>query len=208
MKVRDLHQYDGYDSAMFTNSHKRYEKYSIGDFTYGLPEIFDFSNYDDIATKPTKLSIGKFCSIANVKIVLGSEHRTDWVSTYPFNALSKRFRHIKGHPSTKGDIEIGNDVWIATNVTILSGVKIGDGAVIGANSLVVSDIPPYSIATGNPAKVLKKRFDDSVISQLEEIKWWNLPLGIIENHVELLQSANIEGFISEIKKAINEKMDR
>ena len=78
----------------------------------------------------TKLKIGKFCSIAdNVTIFLGGEHRNDWVSTYPFNALLKNYEHIEGHPKSKGDVIIGNDVWIGSRVVILSGVKIGDGAI-------------------------------------------------------------------------------
>ena len=191
--------YHNYDYQAFTNINPSFSKYKIGDYTYGLPQIFDFSAYDDIATNPTTLTIGKFCSLADVKIVLGSEHRPDWVSTYPFNALSQRFRHIKGHPATKGDIVIGNDVWVATNVTILSGVTIGNGAVVGANSLVIKDVPSYCIVGGNPAKVIKQRFTSEIIAQLEEIKWWDLPMEVIESHVELLQSSNIEAFITKIK---------
>lgn len=176
------------------------KKFDIGDFSYGFPDIHDFSSDDDIANRPTNLKIGKFCSIADVKIVLGSEHRPDWVSTYPFNERARKFRHIKGHPASRGDVIIGNDVWIATNVTILSGVTIGDGAVIGANSLVISDVPAYHIAAGVPAKVIKPRFSPEIIAQLQEIKWWDLPLETIEKNVELLQSPNIEEFISKIKK--------
>ena len=184
---------------VFTNKKPQYKKYDIGDYTYGFPKIFDFDDYDDIATKPTKLKIGKFCSIgSDVKIILGSEHRTDWVTTYPFNAIFNKHRHIKGHPHTKGDIIIGNDVWIATNVTILSGVTIGDGAVIGANSLVTRSVAPYSVTTGVPAKHIKYRFTADIIERLEKIKWWDLPFDQIEENIALLQSTNITAFIEKM----------
>ncbi len=187
---------------VFTNKKPQYKKYDIGEYTYGFPKIFDFDDYDDIATKPTKLKIGKFCSIgSDVKIILGSEHRTDWVTTYPFNAIFNKHRHIQGHPYTKGDIVIGNDVWIATNVTILSGVTIGNGAVIGANSLVTKNVAAYSMVAGVPAKHIKYRFAADIIEQLEQIKWWDLPIAEIEEHVVLLQSTDITGFIEKIRQA-------
>lgn len=104
------------------------ENVEIGDFSYGYPDIQQYGG---------KLKIGKFCSFApNVKIMLGGEHRTDWCTTYPFNALMPEFSYIDGHPFSKGDITIGNDVWIGSDVTILSGVTIGDGSVIAANACV------------------------------------------------------------------------
>lgn len=125
----------------------------IGDFTYGKPKIL----YYDASTK---LKIGKFCSISDeVTIVLGGNHRYDWVTTYPFSALYKEWPEasgIIGHPASKGDIVIGNDVWIGFGSIILSGVKIGDGAVIGAGSVVTKDVLPYTIAGGNPAVEIKK----------------------------------------------------
>ncbi|HEX3037467.1 MAG TPA: CatB-related O-acetyltransferase [Oscillospiraceae bacterium] len=92
----------------------------------------------------TGLNVGKFCSLAEkVKFVLIGDHRTDWITTYPFNVLAPNgYGYIKGHPKSKGDIVIGNDVWIATGATILSGVHIGNGAVIGANA------PCYKRCTG------------------------------------------------------------
>jgi acetyltransferase-like isoleucine patch superfamily enzyme len=104
----------------------------------------------------TTLEIGAFCSIASgVKIFLGGEHRVDWVTTYPFNALWEQSSHFKGHPKSKGDVIIGNDVWIGFESVILSGIKIGDGAVVGTRSVVTQDIPPSAIIFGNCAKVLR-----------------------------------------------------
>jgi virginiamycin A acetyltransferase len=190
----------GYREDLFTNKKTIYKKYDIGDYTYGAPKIYDYDDYDDIATRPTKLKIGKFCSIGvDVKIILGSEHRADWVTTYPFNALNSKFRHIKGHPHSKGDITIGNDVWIGANVTILSGVTVGNGAVIGANSLVTKSVDPYAVAMGVPAKHIKYRFNEDVISRLQKLQWWNLPIDKIEECVELLQSDDIVNFLTKME---------
>jgi acetyltransferase-like isoleucine patch superfamily enzyme len=142
----------------------------VGDHTYGFPNIYSWG--DD-----TKLHIGKYCSIAEgVVIVLGGEHRMDWVTTFPFSALARDWppaKQIKGHPSTKGDVVIGNDVWIGQGALILSGVTIGDGAVIGAGSVVTKDVKDYAIAAGNPAKFVKFRFDQATRIGLKKLLWWN-----------------------------------
>jgi acetyltransferase-like isoleucine patch superfamily enzyme len=157
----------------------------IGEYTYGIPEILYWR-------KDIKLIIGKFCSIGHdVKIILGGNHRPDWVTTYPFPALNGYWpeaQDIKGHPTTKGDVVIGNDVWICDRVTILSGINIGDGAVIGAGTVVSKDIEPYSIVIGNPAREIRKRFSQDIISKLLQIKWWNWPLGEIRDNIKLLCS--------------------
>lgn len=163
-------------------------KFNIGDYTYGNPKIL-FENEE------SNLHIGKFCSIANgVTIFLGGNHRTDWITTYPFNVLHTDFpaaRNVVGHPSTKGDVTIGHDVWIGKGATILSGVTIGDGAVIAAESVVSKDVGPYEIWGGNPARLLKKRFDESQIQRLLEIKWWDWSIDEINRNVHILCSNNI-----------------
>ena len=145
---------------------------SYGKWTYGQPTIL-------YANNNAKLVIGNFCSIADrVVIYLGGNHRTDWVTTYPFgHAHPDKFNKFngEGHPSTKGDVIIGNDVWISANVTIMSGITIGDGAVIAHNSHVVKNIEPYSLVGGNPAKLIRYRFSEEQIKNLLEIKWWNWP---------------------------------
>jgi len=165
--------------------------YQIGEFTYGRPKVIAF-------TKDTKLIIGKFCSIsANVKIFLGADHRMDWVSTYPFPALDQIWPEasgVPGHPASKGDVIIGNDVWIAEGAVIISGVKIGDGAVIGGQSVVSKDVAPYAIVSGNPAKLIKKRFDDETIEKLLDIQWWNWPVEKIRKNVHLLCSHKLDDF--------------
>ena len=145
----------------------------------------------------TKLKIGKFCSIAEgVTFLLGGEHRIDFTTTYPFNALLKSFNYIEGHPHTKGDIIVENDVWIGINAKILSNVKIGNGAVIGANALVTKDVPPYAIVAGNPSRIIKYRFDENTIEKLQKIKWWNFKEEELIKVIPLLQSKNIQDFIN------------
>ena len=167
---------------------------SIGKYTYGKPNVYSWG-------EGAKLIIGNFCSIAsNVNIYLGGNHRTDWVTTYPFGHINKQvFNNFNGvgNPSTKGNVIIGNDVWIGGNVTIMSGVTIGDGAVIANNSHVVKNIEPYSLIGGNPAKFIKYRFTQEQIKKLLEIKWWYWDDNKINKYTPLLCN-NIDEFIKSV----------
>jgi len=175
-------------NSIFTKDYFEGKKFDIGDFTYGKPNVI-FENEE------ANLSIGKFCSIAeNVIIFLGGNHRTDWVSTYPFNVLTNQFpegKNILGHPATKGDVVIGNDVWIGLNVTIMSGITIGDGAVIAAGSVVSKDVGDYEIWGGNPSRFLRKRFDERTIVSLKNLKWWNWEISKIKENISILCSDEI-----------------
>ena len=168
---------------------KKYRN-SIGRYTYGKPIIRDFG--DD-----GNLTIGNYCSIAKGTIlILGGAHRTDWITTYPFPKYGKYFAktHIASdnYSPKKNSINIGNDVWIGTGVTILPAVSIGDGAIIGANALVTKDIPDFAIVGGNPAKLIKYRFNTQKQEKLKKIKWWNWDKRYINSAIDILCSGNID----------------
>jgi serine acetyltransferase len=105
-----------------------------------------------------------------------------------------------GHPSCKGDITVGSDVWIGAKSTIMSGVKIGDGAIVAAGALVTKDVEPYSIVGGNPARLLKYRFDKSQIEELLKIEWWLWDESKIKEEAMILWSSDINYFIKKHKK--------
>lgn len=170
----------------------RFPNYPIGPASYGKLELHSFGD-------GTQLRIGNYCSFAEgVKIMLGGNHRADWVTTYPFNVFDPRFAHIEGHPASKGDVIIGNDVWLARDVLILSGVTIGDGCIVGAGAVVSRDMPPYSIAVGNPAQVIKSRFAPEIVARLLEIAWWDWPEERVAKAVPYLLSTRIEAFIDAV----------
>ena len=163
-------------------------KYEIGAYTYGTPIVYDWE-------QGTTLKIGKYSCIADgVTILLGGNHHTEWVSMYPFDQLHSEWPGaigITGDPTTKGDVVIGNDVWIATGATILSGVTIGDGAVIGACAVVASDVEPYTIVAGNPARPVKRRFEEAEVEALLEARWWDWPADMVHQYIEVLCSSDV-----------------
>lgn len=151
---------------------------SIGDYSYmaGPARISSLAD--------TKISIGKFVSIASGVQIIGALHKSH-ITNYSLTRLlpiSERSQYQ--HGISKGDINIGNDVWIGTNAIILSGVNIGDGAIIGAGSVVTKDIPAYAVVVGVPAKIIKYRFDDESIEQLLKTKWWDWGDDIIFKNVD------------------------
>jgi len=165
---------------------RRYPRHRMGTGTYGVPQVHDWKD-------GTTLTIGNYSSIAkNVHIFLGGNHRTDWVSCYPFPAFFAEAAHVRDFRTSRGDIVIGSDVWICYNASILSGVTIGHGAVVAAGAVVTRDVEPYSIVAGNPAQHVKWRFDEDTRKELLQIAWWNWPEEEILKIVDKLctESAN------------------
>jgi virginiamycin A acetyltransferase len=137
----------------------------------------------DIYALKTHVKIGNFCSIARNVSIQEYNHILQRCSSYfiMHHVFNEDFLN---EIESKGPIIIGNDVWIGTQSVVLTGVTIGDGAVIAANSVVNTDIPPYAIAAGTPAKVVGYRFSDELINELLRIQWWDWPLSkIIRNKV-------------------------
>jgi acetyltransferase-like isoleucine patch superfamily enzyme len=152
----------------------------------------------------TKLHVGTFCSFADdVTVFLGGNHRTDWISTYPFSDFAAAWPDSARHPSTlssRGDVVIGHDVWIGSGATILSGVSIGHGAVVAARAVVVGDVAPYAIVGGNPARVVKHRFAEQDIARLLDAAWWDLPDAKVAKLARLLQSGDVEALIAAVER--------
>lgn len=134
----------------------------------------------------------------------GANHRMVCTTTYPFYIMGgdwgDTITPVMDELPLKGDTVIGNDVWIGQNVTIMPGVHIGDGAIIGTNATVASDIPPFSIAVGNPAKVIRRRFDNEMIDLLERLQWWNRPIEEIDKLIPILSNPDIAQAKNEIEE--------
>ena len=150
-----------------------------------------------------KLIIGKFCSIGKgVEFIMnGANHRMNTFTAYPFNILGNGWEKVTpalNELPLKGDTIVGNDVWIGQNVTVLPGVHIGDGAIIGANTVVSNDVPPYTIAAGNPVRQIRKRFDGETIEFLLQLKWWDWSARKISENLKALCG----GDIAELRKLL------
>lgn len=161
------------------------EEIEVGAYTYGLEDLKILTWKDD-----TKIKIGRYCSIASgLKIFKGGNHNYKSISTYPFGKVYKA-KIEANKPYSNGDVIIKNDVWIGRDVTIMSGVTVGNGAVIAANSVVTKNVEAYSIVGGNPAKLIKYRFDKVIINELEKLQWWNLDSDKIDLIIPLLTSGS------------------
>jgi acetyltransferase-like isoleucine patch superfamily enzyme len=171
------------------------KQFSIGRYTRGHLTVSS-------RTPGATLEIGQFCSLAHgAHVLLGGEHRADFVTMYRFPAYPE-FRDHVGHltpnvTATRGSVSIGNDVWLGNDVMVLSGVVIGNGAVIGAGSVVRQAVPPFAIVAGNPARVAGFRFPPEQIVALQRIAWWDWPIERIVGTFELLLSDGIQDFIDQ-----------
>ncbi|GAB4041027.1 CatB-related O-acetyltransferase [Spirosoma jeollabukense] len=196
----------GYERLCFLNNVVDHPQITIGDYTYyddfesvgnfqrNVRYLFDFTG--------DRLIIGKFCMIASgVEFIMnGANHLVDSVSSYPFAMFGGDWASAmdgKSYP-IKGDTVVGNDVWLGYRATILPGITIGDGAVIGAYSVVTRDVPPYAIMGGNPAKLIRKRFDDADIARLLELRWWDWPIEKITKYTPFL-TGNVANFLMAIQ---------
>lgn len=173
----------------------------IGDYTY-YDDPEDSENFErnvlyHFPFIGDKLVIGKFCAIARgVRFIMnGANHKMSGISTYPFQIFGNGWEKVMpqlGDLPYKGDTVIGNDVWIGYEALIMPGVKVGDGAIISSRSVVVSDVEPYTIVGGNPAKAIRARFSPEQVRELLDVAWWNWPIEKITNHLELIVSGDVE----------------
>lgn len=202
-----------YKTSCFLKNVVQAPNISIGDYTYyddaadptGFERNNVLFNYPEFGDR---LIIGKFCAIASgTTFIMGpANHRISSVTTYPFHVFGGAWRentppHLDQLPR-KGDIVLGNDVWIGRESVIMPGVKIGDGAIVAAYSVVVKDIPPYTVFGGNPAKQIKQRFDEELTSLLLQFRWWDLEPEALVEVLPLLCDPDLE----RVKRAIQARL--
>ena len=203
-----LHPIAGYENEIYVKPTITTPNIIVGDFTYIADSEFEHHVTHHYPWIGDRLIIGKFCQIAaGVEFVMnGANHQMNAVSTFPFYTLEGW--SMDPPPSSemplRGDTVIGNDVWIGQNAVILPGVHIGDGAIIGANSVVGSNVAPYTVVVGNPAKLLRRRFDEELTDLMLAWKWWDRPVEEIDRLIPILTNSDLDA----VKRQIRELLSR
>lgn len=201
----EKHPMPGFPQICFIKNTVTHPKIIVGDYTY-YDDPEDSENFErnvlyHYSFSKDRLIIGKFCALArNLKFIMnGANHQISGFSTYPFYIFGNGWEKVTPEDNQlpfKGDTLVGNDVWIGYESIIMPGVTIGDGAIIAAKSVVVNDVPPYSIVGGNPAKIIKQRFAAETIKTLLEIAWWNWDINKISANLEYITSADIDTLLT------------
>ena len=191
-----IHPIPGYEREIYVKPTLSNPGIQVGEFTYIADTDFERHVTHLYPWNGDRLIIGKFCQIAaGVEFVMnGANHQMNAVSTFPFYTL-EGWDLAPPSPSDlplKGDTVIGNDVWIGQNAVILPGVHIGDGAIIGASSVVGSDVEAYTVVAGNPAQVLRRRFDRELIDLLLDFRWWDRSIEEINALIPILTCGDLE----------------
>jgi virginiamycin A acetyltransferase len=198
------HPMKGFPQICFIQNTVTNPNIVIGDYTY-YDDPDDSENFErnvlyHFPFIGDQLIIGKFCALARgVKFIMnGANHKMDGFSTYPFQIFANGWERVTPQPEDlpyKGNTVIGNDVWIGYEAVIMPGIQVADGAIIAAKSVVTSNIPPYTIAGGNPAKPIRQRFNAAVIEALLAVAWWNWEIDKITRNLEKIVAADIEALI-------------
>lgn len=201
----DKHPMKGFPQICFIKNTVSNPNIIIGDYTY-YDDPDDSENFErnvlyHFSFVGDRLIIGKFCAIARgVRFIMnGANHRMGGFSTYPFEIFGNGWEKVapeEDEVTYKGDTVVGNDVWIGHEAVIMPGVQVGHGAIIAAQSVVVKNVEPYTIVGGNPAKMIRHRFDQSVIDALLEIAWWDWDGAKITRNLEKIVGADIDALIS------------
>jgi virginiamycin A acetyltransferase len=194
-----LHPVSGQERVVFLKPLVRNPQIQVGDYTY----------YDDpdaaleferdaflYGYGPERLIIGRYCAIASgVRFIMsGANHADLGPSTFPFGifggAWAERTMDLVMSAESRGDTVVGNDVWLGYRALVMPGVAIGDGAVVAAAGVVTSDVPPYAIVGGNPARVLRRRFEDDDVERLLRAAWWDWPVELVTEHARAIMAGD------------------
>lgn len=193
------HPLDGITRLGFLKNFITRPTIEVGDYTYyddpaGVERFEEhvLYHFDFIGDR---LIIGKYCSIAAETrfIMNGGNHPTTWLTTFPFPIFGHGWERAEppAWPS-RGDTRVGNDVWIGYGATIMPGVTVGDGVIVATKAVVTRDVPPYAIVGGNPAQVIRYRFDERTIARLLEIRWWEWDRERITQNVTAICSGDVD----------------
>jgi virginiamycin A acetyltransferase len=193
-----VHPVEGTERVVFLKPIVRDPKVEVGEYTY-------YDDFDDplaferdavlYAYGPERLIIGRFCAIASgVRFILpGANHADLGPSTFPFGIFGEPWADtmdlVMG-ASSRGDTVVGNDVWLGYQALVLPGVTIGDGAVVAAASVVASDVAPYAVVAGNPARVVRRRYDDEDVARLLRAAWWHWPIELVTEHARTIMAGD------------------
>jgi virginiamycin A acetyltransferase len=204
-----LHPVEGQRRVVFLKPLVRHPNIEVGEYSY-------YDDPDDplgferdavlYAYGPERLIIGRFCALASgVRFLLpGANHADQGPSTFPFGIFgapwAQRTMDLVMAAPSRGDTVVGHDVWLGYQALVLPGVTIGHGAVVAAGSVVAADVPPYAVVAGNPARVVRRRFDDDDVERLLHAAWWDWPIGLVTEHARTIMAgtpADLERVASE-----------
>lgn len=169
----------------------------VGDYTYyddpDDPTGFEHRNVL-YGYGPQRLVIGRYCAIAAGTrfLMAGGDHPAEGVSTFPFTIFggewAERTLDVVTALPSRGDTVVGNDVWFGYQALVMPGVRIGDGAVVAAGAVVTADVPPYAVVGGNPARLIRRRFDDADVDRLRRAAWWDWPVELVTRHARTIMA--------------------
>ena len=195
-----LHPVTGQERVVFLRPLVRSPKVEVGEYTYyDHPERALHFEDDAVlyAFGPERLVIGRFCAVAaGVRFLMGGANHADLgPSTYPFGIFGEPWAHtmdlVMSAPS-RGDTIVGHDVWLGYQALVLPGVTVGHGAVVAAGSVVSADVPPYAIVAGNPARVVRRRYEDDDVQRLLRAAWWDWPIEAVTEHAREIMAGTPE----------------
>nr|WP_026928833.1 CatB-related O-acetyltransferase [Glycomyces tenuis] len=194
-----LHPMTGQSRVVFLKPLIESEKIEVGEYTYydDPDAATEFEERNVLyAYGPEKLRIGRYCALAAGTrfIMAGADHPMVGVSTFPFAIFGGDWAEatldIVMNVESRGDTTVGNDVWFGYNTTIMPGVTVGDGAIIASGAVVTADVSPYAIVGGNPAKTIRRRFDDADVERLLRAAWWDWPVELVTEHARTIMAGS------------------